>query len=145
MRLLLLILLSALETRGEARWGIMSTFPLPMLVMHNAQFILQNWTADFEQTLRELRTAIIQVNSTRLDLSFTDGLSTWISSVFSYFKEWVGVGLFAVAFCFGLLFLFWMVCKLKTQSQRDKAVIAQAFAALEQGASPDIWLSMLKQ
>lgn len=35
-----------------------------------SQFILQNWTAEFEQTLRELRTAIIQINSTRLDLSF---------------------------------------------------------------------------
>ena len=33
------------------------------------QYMLQNWTAEFEQTLRELRLAIIQVNSTRLDLS----------------------------------------------------------------------------
>ena len=40
--------------------------------------MLQNWTAEFEQTLRELRLAIIQVNSTRLDLSLTKGLPNWI-------------------------------------------------------------------
>lgn len=37
-----------------------------------SSFILQNWIAEFEQTLRELRMAIIQVNSTRLDLSLTE-------------------------------------------------------------------------
>jgi hypothetical protein len=53
--------------------------------------MLQNWTMEFEQTLRELRVAIVQVNSTRLDPSLTKGFSTWISSAFSYFEEW-GVG-----------------------------------------------------
>ena len=35
------------------------------------QYMLQNWMAEFEQILRELR---LQVNSTRLDLSLTKGL-----------------------------------------------------------------------
>jgi hypothetical protein len=73
------------------------------------------------------------------------GFSTWISSAFSYFKEWVGVGLFAVILCGGALLLLWLVCKLKAQTKRDKMVIAQALAALKHGASPDIWLSILKQ
>lgn len=107
--------------------------------------MLQNWTAEFEQTLRDLRTAIIQVNSTPVDLSVTEGFASWISPAFSYFKEWVGVGLFDVAFCLGLLFVLWLVCRLGAQSRRDKMVIAQAFAALEQGASPEVWLSILKQ
>ena len=47
-----------------------------------SQFMLQNWTSEFEQTLRELRTAVLQINSTRLDLSFTRGLSSWVSSYF---------------------------------------------------------------
>ena len=105
--------------------------------------MLQNWTAEFEQTLRELRIAIIQVNSMRLDLSLTKGLPNWISSAFSFFKEWVG--LFGDILCCGLVLLLWLVCKLKAQTRRDKVVIAQALAALEHGASPDIWLSMLKQ
>ena len=36
-----------------------------------SQYMLQNWMAEFEQILRELR---LQVNSTRLDLSLTKGL-----------------------------------------------------------------------
>lgn len=57
-----------------------------------SQFMLQNWTSESEQTLRELRTAIIQVNSTRLDLSLTEGLSSWIASAVSYLKNgWGGV------------------------------------------------------
>ena len=36
-----------------------------------SQYMLQNWTAEIEQILRELR---LQVNSTRLDLSLTKGL-----------------------------------------------------------------------
>lgn len=63
----------------------------------------------------------------------------------SSLKEWVGVGMFGAALCCGIVFLLWMVCRLRTQTRRDKVVIAQALAALEQGASTDIWLSMLKQ
>ena len=101
---------------------------------------------EFEQTLRELRVAILQVNSTHLDTSLTKGFSTWISSAFSYFKEWVGVGLFALILCGGALLLLWMVCKLKAQTKRDRmAIITQALAALDHGASLGIWLSMLKQ
>jgi hypothetical protein len=79
-----------------------------------------------------------------VDLSLTEGLSSWISSAFSYFKEWVGVGLFGVATFCGLVFMLCLVCKLRTQQTNDKVVIAQALAAIEQGASPEIWLSMLK-
>ena len=67
--------------------------------------MLQNWMAEFEQTLRELRLAIIQVNSTRLDLSLTKGLPNWISSAFSFFKKWVGLILFGDTLCCGLVLL----------------------------------------
>ncbi|XP_029409942.1 uncharacterized protein LOC115066968 [Nannospalax galili] len=110
-----------------------------------SQYILQNWTSEFEQTLCELRTAVLQINSTRLDLPFNEGLSSWISLVVSYFKEWVGVGMFGMAICCGLVFLLWMVCRLRTQNKRDKVVIVHALAALEHGASTDVWLTMLKQ
>ena len=105
-----------------------------------SQYMLQNWMAEFEQTLRELRIAIIQVNSTRLDLSLIKGLPNWISSAFSFFKEWewVGLILFGDTLCCGLVLLLWLVCKLKAQTRRDKVVIAQALAGLEHGASPDI-------
>ena len=79
-----------------------------------------------------------------MDLSLTEGFASWISSAFSYFKEWLGVGLFGVTTCCGLVFMLWLVCMLRTQQTSDKVVIAQALGAIEQGASPEIWLSMLK-
>jgi hypothetical protein len=63
---------------------------------------------------------------------------------FSYFKEWVGVVLFGAALCCGLVFMLWLVRKLRSQQKCDKVVITQALVAIEQGASPEIWLSMLK-
>jgi hypothetical protein len=67
-----------------------------------------------------------------------------MSPAFSYFKEWVGVGLFGTALCCGLLLILWLVCKLRSQQRCDKVVIPQALAAIEQGTSPEIWLSMLR-
>ena len=107
-------------------------------------YLAGNWSERFDETLEALRAAVLKINSTRVDLSLTEGLSSWISSAFSYFKEWVEVGLFGFATCCGLVFMLWLVCKLRTQQTNDKVVIAQALAAIEQGASPEIWLSMLK-
>jgi hypothetical protein len=87
------------------------------------------------------------INSTCVDPSLINGfkgLTSWMSSALSYFKEWVGVGLFGAALCCGLVFMLWLVCELRTQQRRDKVVIAQALAAIEQGNSPEIWLSMLR-
>lgn len=39
---------------GELRWGIMSTFPLPMPVMHNAQIFPRFFTTDKELGLAYL-------------------------------------------------------------------------------------------
>lgn len=110
-----------------------------------SRYMLQNWTQGFERTLRELRLSITQINSTRLDLSLTEGLLTWISNAFSFFKEWVGVGLFGAVLCCGLVLLFWLVYRNTIRAKREKLIIANALAALEQGATSDIWLSMLKQ
>ena len=99
-------------------------------------YLAGNWSEGIDETLEALRAAVLRINSTRVDLSLTEGLSSWISSAFSYFKEWVGVDL--------LVFMLWLVCKLRTQQTNDKVVIAQALAAIEQEASPEIWLSMLK-
>jgi hypothetical protein len=38
-----------------------------------SHYMLQNWTMEFEQTLQELRVAILQANSMRLDPSLTKG------------------------------------------------------------------------
>lgn len=104
-----------------------------------------NWSRKFDQTLQELRTAIVEINSTRLDLSLTEGFSSWVSSTLSYFKEWVGVGMFGVFFCFGLAVLFWLFYKLYKRNKREKVMITQALAALERGKSAEAWLVALKR
>jgi hypothetical protein len=70
-------------------------------------YLAGNWSEGFDETLEALRAAVLRINSTRVDLSLTKGLSSWISSAFSYFKEWVGVGLFGTVICCGLVFMLW--------------------------------------
>jgi hypothetical protein len=70
-------------------------------------YLAGNWSERFDENLEALRADILKSNSTRVDLSLTEGLSSWISSTFSYFKEWVGVVLFVAAICCGLVFMLW--------------------------------------
>ena len=73
-RWIILLMLDILvpSISGELRWGIMSTFPLPMPVMHNAQIFPRFFTTDKElglaylsldeqiQALQENRTFFLQ-------------------------------------------------------------------------------------
>eukprot|EP00073_Rattus_norvegicus_P047811 XP_017450018.1 PREDICTED: uncharacterized protein LOC108351322 isoform X1 [Rattus norvegicus] len=65
-------------------------------------YLAGNWSTGFDKTLESLRAAVLAINSTRVDLSLMEGLSSWISSAFSYFKEWVGVALFGAALCYAI-------------------------------------------
>ena len=56
----------------------------------------------------------------------------------------MGVGLFGTAICCGLVFMLWLLYKFRTQQKRDKVIITQALLAIENGTSPEGWLSMLK-
>ena len=92
----------------------------------------------------QLQNQIVVLNEMRADpITFGD-FTSWLTSAFSYFKEWAGVCLFGALICCGGVFLLWLLCKLKSQQKRDKVVMAQALVAIEQGTSPKIWLSMLR-
>ncbi|XP_069915329.1 endogenous retrovirus group K member 25 Env polyprotein-like [Oryctolagus cuniculus] len=69
-----------------------------------SQMLLQNWSAEFDYTLEQLRLAVVTINSTRVDVSFTSGLSSWICTAVSNLKEWVGLG--ALTGCCYLLCYF---------------------------------------
>jgi cytochrome c biogenesis protein CcdA len=69
--------------------------------------------------------------------------TSWLTSIFSYFKEWVRVILFGAAICCGLVFMLWLVYKFKTQQKRDKVIITQTLLAIKNGTFPKVWLSML--
>ena len=91
-----------------------------------------------------LQMQILNLNGTRVEPVTLGDFTSWLTSAFSYFKEWVGVILFGAAICCGLVFMLWLVCKFRTQQKRDKVIITQALLAIENGSSPEIWLSMLK-
>ncbi|XP_055464764.1 uncharacterized protein LOC129678107 [Psammomys obesus] len=110
-----------------------------------SRLLQSNWSAEFDETIRKLRLAIVQINSTRLDVSITQGLFNWVSSALSYFKEWVGVGMFGVTLFAGLLLCFWLLCRFKRQQHLKNVAMVQAMLAVEQGASPQVWLNLLNR
>ncbi|XP_057355427.1 uncharacterized protein LOC130683210 [Manis pentadactyla] len=110
-----------------------------------SRYLSGNWFQDFDGTLEELRREIIHINSTRIDISVATGLSSWFHRALSHVKEWAGMAGMGVVMLGGLMLLLWLLCRLRTQQRRDKVVIAQALLAVEMGASPQVWLNILKK
>lgn len=52
-----------------------------------------------------------------------------------------GMGVFMLG---GLMLLLWLLCRLRNQ-HKDKVILAQALMAIDIGASPQVWLNMLKK
>ena len=103
-----------------------------------------NWSREFEQLQANFSHCIHVLNSTKVELITVGQFSDWMVKTFSYFKEWIGVGMFG-AFCLaGLLLTLFLLCKMRAVRNREKVIIARAFAALEAGQSPQAWISLYK-
>ncbi|XP_058437055.1 uncharacterized protein LOC131424383 [Marmota monax] len=109
------------------------------------EYLAGNWSMAAEDMIQSQLTQIAVLNSTRVNPVTLGQFTDWISSAFSFFKEWVGVGIFGAMCCFGMFLCLWFLCLLKARSAHDKAMIIQALAALENGNSPQVWLAHLKQ
>ena len=44
----------------------------------------------------------------------------------------------------GCVFCIWLLCRLKREHAQHKAVVNQALMAIEDGASPNVWLASFK-
>lgn len=55
------------------------------------------------------------------------------------------MGLFLVCCLGGCVLCFWLICRLKAQTSRDKKIILQAMIALESGRSAQTWLATLEK
>lgn len=110
-----------------------------------SKYLLGNWSAEFDMLQEALRREIVVINSTRVDASLAKGLTSWITSAVSHFKEWAGVIGMGILMCGGFVFLSWLLCRLRAQQRRDKAIMVQAMAAIELGTSSQAWLNMLKE
>ncbi|XP_058437141.1 uncharacterized protein LOC131424390 [Marmota monax] len=109
------------------------------------QYLAGNWSMEAEKLIQTQLTQIAMLNNTRVDPVTLGQFTNWLSSAFSFFKEWVGVGIFGAMCCFGVVLCLWLFCRLGARHSQEKAMIVQAFAALENGISPQVWLAQLKQ
>ncbi len=108
-----------------------------------SRFLQGNWTQEGERLTQELLSQIANLNGTRVEPLSVADFASWASSIFSYFKEWVGVGLFGAMLLCGLVLCLWMICCMRRKQQSDRVKVVQTLAALEAGASPQIWLASL--
>ncbi|EGW09652.1 Envelope glycoprotein [Cricetulus griseus] len=114
------------------------------LVRSLSAYLFQNRSLEFEDTLKELRLAVVNVNSTRVDLSLATGLSSWLDSAMDHLKEWAGLGALTGLLILVSLICLWCIYKIRVTQKRDAAMIAQAFIAIEAGQSPQVWLAAIK-
>ncbi|KAL6084276.1 hypothetical protein STEG23_026818 [Scotinomys teguina] len=110
-----------------------------------ASYLAGNWTQDDELLVSQQLLQIAALNETRVEPISLGDFTDWLSSAFSFFKEWVGVGIFGAICCFGIVLNLWFLCRLRARQARDKAVIIQALAVLDHGVSTQVWLASLKE
>lgn len=109
-----------------------------------SSYLLGNWAGEFDSLMDQLQVAIVTVNSTRVDASLASGLSSWISAAMYHLKEWAGMGALVLFLIITLVICLWCICRMRIVQSRQAALMVQAFAALEAGESPQVWLSMTK-
>ncbi|XP_059107641.1 uncharacterized protein LOC131900446 [Peromyscus eremicus] len=107
-------------------------------------YLAGNWSQDFDALLGQLRQAVLVINSTRVDLSLAEGMTSWISSAVSLFKEWVGVGMFGCVLAAGIILALFLLCRISRRRKVEKMAIAKALAALDAGSSPKAWIAVLR-
>lgn len=114
---------------------------------HNiSQYLTENWSQRFDGLLQELRQSIVHISSTQVDLSLDGGLAEWITITVatSRLKEWAGLAGLASCVVLCSVLVFWCICCMRFQQRRTRALMIQAFAAMEIGQS-QVWLGMLEK
>lgn len=108
------------------------------------EFLAGNWSKEAENLIQDQLLQIATLNDTPIQPMTLGQFTDWLQSAFSFFKEWVGVGVFGAICCLGMFLCLWHLRRFRARQARDKAIIVQALAALEHGISPQVWLSSLK-
>ncbi|KAL6083519.1 hypothetical protein STEG23_004959 [Scotinomys teguina] len=75
-------------------------------------YLAGNWTRDAELLMSQQLLQIAALNETRVEPISLGDFTDWLSSAFSFFKEWVGVGIFGTICCFGVVLRLWFLCRL---------------------------------
>jgi hypothetical protein len=72
-------------------------------------YLKGNWSLELERLQMRLQIQILNLNGTRVEPVTLGDFTSWLTSAFSYFKDWVGVILFGASICCGLVFMLWLV------------------------------------
>ena len=94
--------------------------------------------------MQKMRLSIVNVNSTRVDVSVAEGLSAWITQAMHHLKECAGMGALVGMLILVSFIALWCIYRMRVTQQRSNAMIAEAFEALEAGLSAQAWLTLLK-
>lgn len=108
------------------------------------QLLAGNWSRQLESLQRNLILSILDLNQTRAEMITLEGYTDWLLQTISYFKEWVGVGMFGVLLAAGVVLALFLLCRISRRRQVEKMAIAKALAALDAGSSPQAWIAVLK-
>ena len=108
-----------------------------------SNYLKGNWSQELERLQTKLQIQILNLIGTRVEPVTLGDFTSWLTSAFFLLQRIGGVALFGAALCCGLVFMLWLVCKLRSQHKHEKVAITQALVAIEQRASPEIWLSIL--
>ncbi|XP_063136510.1 uncharacterized protein LOC134484073 [Rattus norvegicus] len=109
-----------------------------------SNYLKGNWSMEAEQLSRQLLIQIAVLNNTRMEPISIGDFTSWITNAFSFFKEWAGMFAWGAIVLLGCGVCLWLFCRLKREHARHKAIVYQAMAAIESGASPSVWLASLK-
>ncbi|XP_051062426.1 uncharacterized protein LOC127238013 [Phodopus roborovskii] len=103
-----------------------------------------NWSIEFEQLQANFTYHIQMLNDSKVELVTLGQFSDWMVKTFSYFKEWIGVGMFGMFCLAGMALVLFLICRMRFVRKREKVAIARALTALEAGQSPQAWISIFQ-
>lgn len=109
-----------------------------------SSYLSGNWSGELERELEQLRTAIVAVNSIRVDSRIAEGLSSWITTAMDHLKEWTGIGSLLGLMIIASLVCLWCICNIRSNHRLNAMMVMQAFVAIEDGQSPLAWLATIK-
>ena len=104
-----------------------------------------HWSRELEQLQSNFSLRIQVLNDTHLNIVTFGQFSNWLTTTFSFFKEWIGVGLFGALCVAGIALSLFLICRMHQARRREKVALARALAALEAGYSPQAWIAMYQR
>ena len=97
-----------------------------------------------EKLAKQLLLQIASLNVTRLNPITMGDLTSWLTTAFSWVKEWAGMLAMAALMCLAAFICLWCFCHVRREQIAHKAMVYQALVAMDSNEDVSIWLASLK-